>query len=95
VKRSLLAKPRLRPTRCRVFIALGVLEKGKCNTARLKSFLSVDAFDAVLLAWCALVDELGLKASGFDDVALFGQFTADGQLSAFPPGRTSPLAGGR
>ena len=40
----------------------------------MKPFLSVDAFDSVLLAWCALVDEPGLNASGFMSVAFFGQF---------------------
>jgi hypothetical protein len=39
--------------------------RSPCQRARLKPFLSVDTFDSVLLAWRALVDEPGLKASGF------------------------------
>jgi hypothetical protein len=35
-----------------------------------------------LLAWCSLVDELGLKASGPDDVALFGQSWIECKISS-------------
>jgi ABC-type amino acid transport substrate-binding protein len=40
------------------------------------------AADPVLLAWCSLVDELGLKASGLDDVALFGQSWIECKISS-------------